>query len=232
MPNVLTLRRYRSNIVTLVMRFMHGGLLSAGVVASILIAILVSNSLQDSAFPTRLADALSERNFWPFTTAVAEEAETDAQPLNVPMRAVADSVARRYRVAPSAVINMVRVAQAEARGAGMDPLLVLAVIGIESGFNPVSESVVGAQGLMQVIAKYHSDKLPKEGDKMPLLDPATNIRVGVLVLRESIQRAGSLQGGLQQYAGALGDPDQTYANKVLAERQRLEQIVRRHPEPI
>ncbi|HEY6896816.1 MAG TPA: transglycosylase SLT domain-containing protein [Rhodocyclaceae bacterium] len=231
MPNALTLRRYRSNIVTLVMRFMHGGLLSAGVVASILIAVLVSNSLQDSAFPARLADAISERNFWPFNTAVAEEAETDAQPLNAPMRAVADSVARRYRVASSAVTNMVRVAQAEARDAGMDPLLVLAVIGIESGFNPVSESVVGAQGLMQVIGKYHPDKLPRD-EKAALLDPATNIRVGVLVLRESIQRAGSLQGGLQQYAGALGDPDQTYANKVLAERQRLEQIVRRHPEPI
>ena len=108
----------------------------------------------------------------------------------------------------------------------LDPLLIVAVIAIESRFNPYAESVVGAQGLMQVMPRWHQDKIPEGGGTLTLFDPKTNVQVGAQVLRESIRRMGGLVPGLQQFTGSLDDPEQTYANKVLAEKRQLENAVR------
>src|SRR5262249_20282416 len=57
-------------------------------------------------------------------------------------------------------------------------------------------------------------------------DPVTNMRVGVKVLQECIARAGSLEGGLRFYVGAANlTDDGGYASKVLAEHERLRQVV-------
>jgi hypothetical protein len=82
--------------------------------------------------------------------------------------------------------------------------------------------VVGAKGLMQVMPNFHMDKLPGEADASAFLDPVTNVQVGARVLRESISRFGGIETGLQQFGGALNDPDRRYASKVLAEKQRLD----------
>jgi soluble lytic murein transglycosylase-like protein len=87
--------------------------------------------------------------------------------------------------------------------------------------------VVGAKGLMQVVPRFHMDKLPEEADRSAFLDPVTNVQVGARVLHESIRRFGGIESGLQQFGGALNDPDRRYASKVLAEKQRLEQAVQR-----
>jgi hypothetical protein len=86
---------------------------------------------------------------------------------------------------------------------------------------------MGAQGLMQIIPRYHQDKLPKDAGNMALYDPVTNVQIGTRILQEFIQRQGGLMEGLQYYAGATDDIDQAYANKVMAERNRLEQASRR-----
>ncbi len=53
----------------------------------------------------------------------------------------------------------------------------------------------------------------------------TNLRVGVRVLQECIQRAGSVQGGLKFYVGAAQlSEDGGYTEKVLAEHARLQQV--------
>jgi soluble lytic murein transglycosylase-like protein len=85
---------------------------------------------------------------------------------------------------------------------------------------------MGAQGLMQVIPRFHQDKLDAVSGSS-LLDPIANIHVGALVLKEYIRLTGSLEAGLQQYAGAASDSEALYAAKVLAERQRIESAVRR-----
>jgi soluble lytic murein transglycosylase-like protein len=108
----------------------------------------------------------------------------------------------------------------------LDPLLIIAVIGIESGFNPFAQSVMGAQGLMQVIPRFHRDKLPPETPPTAFLDPVSNVRVGAQVLHEAIRRQGGLIEGLQYYAGAADDPERGYAARVIAEKQRLELAVR------
>ncbi|WP_263771762.1 lytic transglycosylase domain-containing protein [Propionivibrio soli] len=142
------------------------------------------------------------------------------------MQAALDYVTRRYRVSSEALVPVFEMAQIIGKERRIDPLLIVAIIGIESRFNPFAESPMGAQGLMQVIPRYHQDKLPDDAGEKPLLDPLINIRVGVNVLEEAIRRRGGLVPGLQYYAGSL-DPEGDYASKVLAERNRLEQAARR-----
>lgn len=137
-----------------------------------------------------------------------------------------DYVKRRYRVSPEAVLPVFEFAEVIGRERRIDPLLILAIIGVESGFNPFAESAMGARGLMQVIPRFHMDKVPLGAGTRHLFDPAVNIRVGVYVLEEAIRRGGDLTAGLQYYAGS-SDAEGGYANKVLAEKARLEKAVRR-----
>ena len=155
------------------------------------------------------------------------EAKRPARPLAPAMGAALDYVAQRYRISPEALQPIFETAQAAARERQLDPLLIIAVIAIESRFNPFSQSPVGALGLMQIIPRFHQDKVQKTAAEQPFLDPVTNVQLGAHILQESIRRQGGLIGGLQYYAGALDDEEQGYANKVLAEKLRLEQAARR-----
>ena len=158
----------------------------------------------------------------------ADSAAARASVLSPRMQGALDYVKRRYKVAPEALVPVFEIAQLIGKEMRIDPLLIVAVIGIESGFNPFAESTFGARGLMQVIPRFHRDKVPQGANDSSLLDPVVNIRVGVLVLEEAIRRSGgSLIAGLQQYAGS-SDTQGSYANKVLAEKERLEQAARRN----
>jgi soluble lytic murein transglycosylase-like protein len=141
-------------------------------------------------------------------------------------RALAAYLSRRFYVAAEATETIVRAAFRAAREVGLDPLLVLAVIAVESRFNPVAESVMGAKGLMQIIPKYHREKLAELGGDGVVLDPESNIHVGTRILQEYVHRMGTLEGGLQFYNGALRDETAGYAAKVMAERSRLEVVLR------
>jgi soluble lytic murein transglycosylase-like protein len=143
------------------------------------------------------------------------------------MQGALDYVTRRYRVSQEALLPVFETAQMAGRARQIDPLLIVAIIGIESGFNPFAESSVGAQGLMQIMPRFHMDKVPAGAGNQPFFDPVINIKVGVSVLEEAIRRAGGLVPGLQYYAGSTTDPESGYAGKVLAEKQRLEQAAAR-----
>jgi soluble lytic murein transglycosylase-like protein len=73
--------------------------------------------------------------------------------------------------------------------ANLDPMLILAIIAIESSFNPFAQSTVGAQGLMQVMTQVHDEKYAAFGGRPAAFDPVTNLRVGAQVLSECIARA-------------------------------------------
>ena len=120
---------------------------------------------------------------------------------------VASYLARRYRVAQEPVSELVKAAFNTGREVGLDPLLLLSVMAIESGFNPYAESGVGAQGLMQVMSKVHSDKFQYFGGQSAALDPLANIKVGALVLKDCIARGGTLPGGLRLYVGSTSQDD-------------------------
>lgn len=161
------------------------------------------------------------------TPAEARGAQSTPQRLAPAMAAALDQVAQRYRVSAEALQPVFEAAQAAGREWRVDPLLIIAVISIESRFNPFSQSNMGAIGLMQIIPRFHQDKLPKNADNRAFLEPVINVQIGARILQESIQRQGGLMEGLQYYAGAIDDTEQTYANKVIAEKVRLEQATRR-----
>ncbi len=142
-------------------------------------------------------------------------------------RAVAEFIARRYRVAEAASSAFVSTAYRVGRELSVDPLLILAVMAIESRYNPVAESSMGAMGLMQVIPRYHPEKLLGRGGEHALLDPEVNIHVGAQILREYMRRFGETEAALQQYAGAADEPTAQYSGKVLAEKARLQQFLAR-----
>ena len=163
-----------------------------------------------------LAEELSEPD------AIARATASDPRGLTRQQAAVALWLARRYHVAPEPVSRLVQEAWEVGAKAGLDPTLILAVMAVESSFNPFAQSAVGAQGLMQVMTKVHNDKYEAFGGNHAAFDPVTNLRVGVQVLKECIGRAGSLEAGLRYYVGAANlDEDGGYANKVLSEQQAL-----------
>jgi soluble lytic murein transglycosylase-like protein len=143
-------------------------------------------------------------------------------------RVLAEYLARRYRVSQDVTFDFVSRAHEVGRQLGLDPLLIIAVISVESRFNPIAESVAGAKGLMQIIPKYHGDKLEEFGGEHAVFDPATNIQIGAQILKEYIRHTGNLGIALQMYAGALGDSEDQYTRKVLYEKERLQRVLSRY----
>ncbi len=171
------------------------------------------------------AKAVSER------VLAAQPAAPAAHPDAPRHAALAEFLAKRYKVSQDLTLEFVQIAHAEARKAGLDPLLIMAVIGIESSFNPIAESVAGAKGLMQIIPRFHGEKLAEFGGDRAVYDPEANIRVGTRIIREYLTRTGNLGIALQMYAGALNDENDTYTNKVFGEKQRLQRVVASFAEP-
>jgi len=163
---------------------------------------------------------------------VAEKAEaarkTDASSMigdSKQQQWVTNWLAKRYRVATDATDMLVSAAYLTAKEIKLDPLLILSVMAIESRFNPFAESPVGAQGLMQVMSKVHRDKFEELGGVKAALNPIANIRVGSLILKDYVNRGGSVEAGLKLYVGAGAfETDSGYGAKVLAEYRRLKDV--------
>ncbi|MDN7586614.1 lytic transglycosylase domain-containing protein [Burkholderia seminalis] len=167
------------------------------------------------------------------TQRVAADARDDrALASNREQALVATYLSRRYRVAQEPLGQLVKAAFQTGRDVGLDPLLLLSVMAIESGFNPYAESGVGAKGLMQVMSKVHSDKFEYFGGTDTALQPLANLQVGALVLKDCIARGGSLANGLRLYNGSTNPDDNGYGSKVMAERGRLRDVARGRSVPI
>lgn len=160
------------------------------------------------------------------TAQVARPTSFDLKDLSRPQAAVANWLARRYKVAPEPVGALVSEAWQVGNKAGLDPTLILAIMAVESSFNPFAQSAVGAQGLMQVMTRVHNAKYVAFGGNHAAFDPMTNLRVGVQVLKECIAHAGSLEAGLRFYVGSGNQAeDGGYASKVLSEQNSLRLVV-------
>ncbi len=159
------------------------------------------------------------------SVAAAGEIQAEDRATARDRRAATEFLAKRFRVAEEATSVYVAAAWRAGAEHRVDPLLILAVAAVESRFNPVAESAMGAKGLMQVIPKFHFEKLADRGGADALLDPEVNIHVGAQILREYQRMMGNTERALQMYAGAYDEPTAQYAGKVLAERARLEQML-------
>jgi soluble lytic murein transglycosylase-like protein len=177
--------------------------------------------LRDLPLPALLADPLAVTSTvaaGPIQASERESAQEREQ------RAVSESIAKRYRVAEDAIAGFVSLAYRAGHQFSVDPMLILAVMAIESRYNPVAESVLGARGLMQVMPRFHLEKLLEHGGEQALLDPEVNIFVGTQILREYLRRFGEVETALQMYGGAFDEPTSQYAGKVLAEKARLDSL--------
>ena len=144
-------------------------------------------------------------------------------------RVVGEYLARRYRVSSEVATNIVAKAHAAGAELKLDPMLILAVISVESRFNPIAESTMGAKGLMQIIPRYHAEKFNPLGGERAAFDLEANIMVGARILKEYIRRTGDLGGALQMYVGASSEQRENgYSGKVMAERDRLHYVLRQY----
>ena len=152
----------------------------------------------------------------------AAEAPPPVLQLSRAQAAIASWLSRRYNIAPLAMRELVSSAWQAGHDEHLDPTLILAVMAVESSFNPYAASSVGATGLMQVMPIAHEDKFAPYGGVQASIDPKVNVRVGAAVLKKAIARGGSLQQGLRMYVGAKSEATSGgYAAKVLGEQARL-----------
>lgn len=141
---------------------------------------------------------------------IAEEASKHAQ---------TKYLAKKFRKSITAVRKYVNLAWEEAeRREGLAPELLIAIMQKESALRPKVQSRSGAQGLMQVIPRWHRDKLqPSES----LFDPEVNVRVGADVLEEYLEQAdGNLSKALRKYSGNTPG----YANMIMKASRKLAEL--------
>jgi soluble lytic murein transglycosylase-like protein len=130
-------------------------------------------------------------------------------------------IAKRHRVSRGATEQIVAASFETAKLMRLDPYLLLAVISVESGFNPLAESRVGAKGLMQVMPEVHKEKFENNGGVQAALHPWANIQAGAAVLREYLDRFKSTEAALLAYVGVGPSGTSEYPNRVMTIRDRL-----------
>src|SRR5713226_6747764 len=107
-------------------------------------------------------------------------------------------------------IELLKNVHYEATRAKLQPELVLAVIDVESNFNPYAISRVGARGLMQVMP-FWMKEIGKPGDSLFRLQ--TNLRYGCTILKYYLEKEnGNLMHALARYNGSPGQ--RTYPAKI------------------
>ncbi len=234
----LGLRTFATDVVQGFFAISHNGLAVLGLsIFFFVVALTVRPDLRVVA-EAKVISWLQERQYDELgiaTDADAVDRATATDPRDLPKQQanLAYWLSKKYRVAPEPLSALVSEAYDVGPENNIEPTLILAVMAIESGFNPFAQSHVGAQGLMQVMTKVHEQKYQGFGGALAAFDPVANVRVGVNVLKECINRAGSLEGGLKLSVGAGNmKDDQGYAAKVLAENARLQQVAKGAKVPI
>ena len=148
-------------------------------------------------------------------------------------RTLARYIARSYRIAQDSVERFVHHAYRAAKEFSLDPHLVLAVMAVESSFDPFAESAAGAQGLMQVLTRVHTNKFEPYGGVDAAWDPVANIKVGARILSEYVNRHGDVAAGLKAYVGAALLPsDGGYGSKVLKRQAEFDAVLRPPTAPV
>ncbi len=207
----------------------HNSMAMLGVALALLVGMLLTQPGLRESVENRIFGWLMDRQLaaqGELADPTAIDRVTAADPTELPehQALLADWLSRKYRVAKEPISALVAEAYEVGNKLKIDPKLILSVMAMESGFNPFAASPVGAHGLMQVMTRVHTDKYEIFGGTMAAFDPVTNLRVGAMVLEENIRRAGSTEGGLRLYVGAVTSDGQDYIDKVLSEHDRLKRV--------
>jgi soluble lytic murein transglycosylase-like protein len=156
----------------------------------------------------------------------AQSSELDPNQL-----ALVQAIRSKYRIAPEPLNAIVLEVFDLANRANIEPTLILAVIGIESNFNPFANSPIGAKGLMQVVPDVHAEQFTPYGGTMAIFDPKTNLRIGVKILKACIDQTGKLEDGLRLFKAGEDSLslEEDYISRVLAEQARLKEALPKPP---
>lgn len=165
---------------------------------------------------------------------LAPEADGLPPPLVGTFRQIDERLA--YRVPSLGLDERGRLAAVivrEAEEAHLDPLLVLAVIEVESSFDADALSGAGAKGLMQLREPTLRSELRRQGLEADPADPVTNVQAGVRYLRRLMDSFPRDDVALMAYnagpnrilgylrAGEIPDRFQVYPRRVKAVLRRL-----------
>lgn len=183
-----------------------------GLAAAMFMSMCMNTTLAPASLPEQVLNAQNE-----LATVITPEKVIQQE-----QKALAAHLSKKYSQPLPLVQRIVKAAYSEGKKHELSPLLVLAIIEKESSLKPTAGNSYGAQGLMQVVPRYHREKL--KGEKHPdgLKNPETNIRVGSKVIAEYLKlRKGNLDAALAYYSGGARE----YAPKVKAFRASLESVI-------
>ena len=142
---------------------------------------------------------------------VAEHSEGEVRAIDPEVQAAVERLAEGRVLLAEEVACLAEVLVRESRRLGLAPFLVLAVIEVESRFDPFAVSAVGALGLMQVLPST-AEPLARElgiewrGERT-LFDPVSNLRIGLAYLAQLRDRFEDLPTALAAYnwgPGSIG----------------------------
>lgn len=205
----------------------HGLALFGLAVVIISLTFLVRPELQATA-SSALFDWLEIRQTenlepTPQRNAASRTTAKNPQSLTAEQLLVTRWLSRKYRVSPEPLSAMVAEAWTLGERSQLAPSLILAVMAIESRFNPFASSSQGHVGLMQIELEAHAEPLALSGGPLSAFDPLTNVRVGVRHLQGLIQQTNSQEEALALYGLSSGASNESlYVERVLAEQQLIE----------
>ena len=110
---------------------------------------------------------------------------------------------------------------------GIEPSLILGLMLAESTFDKHAISNVGAFGLMQVLPRWHTEKIKVARDTLGQPDPFdidTNVFLGTWVLKDCMKKYSSVDNGLKCYNGSVG-MDTNYHIKVISGKKKFDAFI-------
>src|SRR5258708_4739675 len=142
------------------------------------------------------------------------------------IKALSRDIARRFHLAEGAAVSITRAAFSAAQARGIAPTLGLASAAVESKFKPGAVNpTTGAKGLMQIMPRWHQDKIHGIGGEPSLMLIAPNISVGAAIMAEYLDAEdGDIQDALGHYLGTTGAD--TYARRVNVEMAHLTRVMK------
>ena len=200
-------------------------------VVALVLTLLARPTLQQTASETlmgwlELRQVVQNAPLEPLIpTAAARSTASLMQDLSSDQVAVTRWLSSKYKVSNEPLAALVTEAWSLGERSQISPTLILAVVAIESRFNPFAFGEQGGLGLMQIEPGAHTGALSPFGGRLAAFDPLTNLRVGTRHLLGLIQDAGTLEDALRLYAIASGQGNHNqYVDRVLAEKKLLDNL--------
>ena len=183
---------------------------------------LTVNELVLGWLEMRQADSMDP----PTNDAAYRSTATSVKGLPKNQLAITYSLSRRYRVSPEPIAALVTEAWEVGARSQIAPTLLLAIMAIESKFNPFTAGTQGAMGLMQIDPEARASELSPFGGRLAVFDPVTNLRVGARHLQDLMLQSETMEEALRQYAASSGQSEvSTYVERVLNEQKLLDKML-------